>query len=649
MKLVVALLLVLLATSLSLAQPELYQQDSLAMELQIKGQFDLLSKGGSASIQSAKAALLLAPRDSFRQKVISASAQPAQNKIEFSWVDGNLGRKSFSYDAEVLTKNLRQKVRTKIPFPIINVEGVEEYLQPTKTIDSETPEIIAQASALAEGESDLFKVVFNLASWVEENVNYDLNTITAQASQKASWVLEHKQGVCDEMTSLFIAMARAVGIPARFIKGVSYSTSDLFAYPWQPHGWAEVYFPTIGWVSFDVTFGEYGYIDVTHINLRDDFDPQEPDTTYYWVGYNVDLKTEPLQVQVMIKKMGQAVPEEIGLKQETFSREVGFGSYNLVKGILANKADYYVATTLQLAIPKEIKIEGRNKRTILLSPYEERETYWLIKIPSDLETNYVYTFPTIIYSEKNTSFKGEFTALADGKSYSQTQIEKLILQNEDKVYSRQVNLDCQGPLEIELGGPAEVSCKIKNIGNTKLAEVMFCIDANCETINLPINQIFTKIIKTKGDKAGWNSIFATAENEFIEKKSSFTYAVLDPPQADIAFVSPKKIVFNDNQELLIQVGKTSFSSPLRAEITLHGPGISRSWEVAEIKQTELLPVKLSEIRLGFNNKFVVEVSWEDREGHKFQQQEVITVPGEASSFWEKIKMAFDTAINLLKI
>ena len=176
-----------------------------------------------------------------------------------------MGPHQFKYDAKIKTNNQRVEVRQKIPFPLApqDIAGFEGYLQPTATIDSNHPQIIAKATELVEGEDDLFKAVFTLANWVDDNVDYDLTTLTAGTSQKASWVLENREGVCDEMTSLFVAMARSVGIPARFVSGISYTTSDLFSEPWQPHGWAEVYFPEVGWVDFDITFGEYGYIDVT--------------------------------------------------------------------------------------------------------------------------------------------------------------------------------------------------------------------------------------------------------------------------------------------------------------------------------------------------------------------------------------------------
>ena len=62
-------------------------------------------------------------------------------------------------------------------------------------IDSDDKDIIELASKLIEGEDDLFVVVHKLAAWTKNNINYNLSTLTAEVSQKASWVLENRQGV----------------------------------------------------------------------------------------------------------------------------------------------------------------------------------------------------------------------------------------------------------------------------------------------------------------------------------------------------------------------------------------------------------------------------------------------------------------------
>ena len=408
-------LLFIFCLSLTLAE-NLYQYDSLQLQLVVNGEFNLMSTGTSPDVESAKVQLLLFPKDSFRQKILGFDTlgEKTEEEITFTWDNPDLGKKEFSYTTLVQIWNERTQIDSKINFPLTNEVNLSQYLLPTETIDSDNPKIIAKAAELAEGEDDAFNVAFNLANWVEENVEYDLNSLTELASQKASWVLENKEGVCDEMTSLFIAMCRSLGIPARFIFGVSYSTSELFDEPWQPHGWAEVYFSDQGWVPFDITFGEYGYVDVTHLQLREGNDPKDSSTLYEWHAHNVNLESNSLNFEVQVKDRGEVIEDEVQLEMEILSSEVNFGSYNLIKAILKNKESYYATATLQAALPKEIELIGKNRRTILLKPNEIKETYWIIKVPENLDPNYIWTFPMSIYSEKNISVADSFTAQRRG-------------------------------------------------------------------------------------------------------------------------------------------------------------------------------------------------------------------------------------------
>src|SRR3989344_4645013 len=446
-------IIVLFSISLVQAQENLYQYDSLNLQLNVLGQLSLLPTASNAQINEAQARLLLYPSKDYRQEIINwdSTGEVSGKEVNFVWNDGRIENKNFGYNTLIKTENKRLQVRTKIPFPIRDTQGNDEYLKPTATIDSNNVEVIAKASELAEGEDDLFKVAFKLSSWVESNVRYDLNSLTESTSQKASWVLQNKIGVCDEMTSLFVAMMRSLGVPARFVSGISYTTSPLFSNPWQPHGWAEVYFPDLGWVSFDIAFGEYGYIDVTHIKLRDGFDPKEPATRYEWLANDVKLVAQDLEMETSIKSKGAIVPENIHLEEEILAPEVAFGSYNLIKGILRNNAPYYAATTLQLAVPPEVVISGRNKRTILMGPGETKETYWIVQVSSKLDKSFIYTFPALIYSEKNITVRKTFTAQTGKPSYSKDEIEKLTVQDEEKSYSRTITITCDYPQALKVG------------------------------------------------------------------------------------------------------------------------------------------------------------------------------------------------------
>ncbi len=646
---------VLLFLSLSLAPANednnLYLYDSLKLQLNINGEVELVPQDSSSSIKELAVELKLFPQDDYRQKVLNMNAgegKVQKNKVLYEWDNPKLGKEKFGYSADVNTHNERVKVEFKVPFPLQNVpEELNIYTLPSPTIDSDNPDIIAKAAELVEGEDDVFKAAFKLASWVEENVKYDLNTLTAKASQPASWVLEHKEGVCDEMTSLFVAMARSQGIPARFVSGISYTTSELFEENWQPHGWAEVYFPEIGWVSFDIAFGEYGYVDVTHIKLKDSLDPSDPATKFEWLAKEVSMNAKELSLSInILDKVGKQ-PEEIQLEEEILGREVGPGSYNLIKGIIKNDAGYYAATTLQLVVPREIEILGRNKRTILLGPKEVKETYWIIRTPTNLNPYYWYTFPTLIYNERNVSVSDEFKVQKGNIFYTESEVRQLVVIPEDKTYSRKVALSCNIPKELMQNEEREVNCTIKNIGNANLKQVSFCIGGVCEYIDLLINQHKASQVKVKTDKVGWNKLMVSAENELIDKKVGFEYAVFDSPQLEFKLKYPEAITFGGDFRIDLGMNKTSFSSPQKVKAIISGAGFEQKFELEELTEPEELSTELRTDRISRTNKYQVEVNWEDKFGKSYSGTQEIVVAGKGNTFTEKIKILLNSLLGVL--
>lgn len=643
------LLLALLLLPLALAEENLYNYDSLTIDLDVESSFELVPSGSNARVEEVTTEIYLYPEESSRQQILQldSSGREQNQALAFAWNNPAIGKHSFGYDATIKTNNQRVQVRNKIPFPLNQQElaGWEEYLQPTATIDSSNPAIIAKAAELVEGEDDLFKAVFKLANWVDMNVEYDLSTLTAETSQKASWVLQNKEGVCDEMTSLFVAMARAVGIPARFVSGVSYTTSTLFTEPWQPHGWAEAYFPGVGWVSFDITFGEYGYIDVTHVKLRDGFDPQEAATRYEWLAHNVELKTSKLDVTSKVAARGRIISEELELEQEILAPEVDIGSFNLVKGILKNKADYYAATTLQLAVPPEVEILGKNKRTILLAPNEVKETVWVIKIGDALDENYIYTFPSLIWSEKNTSIKDSFMVQAGKPAYSKEEIEQLDVEVEERTYSRKVSFTCDFPEKLHLGEKAEVSCTIKNTGNTNLENLQFCIEKACERISLPINQQQRSTITVEGKIVGGNKILVTAENDLVQKTRSLQYTVLDEPQIGLSLEYPESVKYSEDFTLAMTLRKASFASPQKVNLIVRSFAGENSWEIEELLQHQEIGLEINSGGMGRKNKFEIIVTWQDEEGKKYSKKEKIMIMVNPASSADRVKMWMNAVVN----
>jgi transglutaminase-like putative cysteine protease len=82
---------------------------------------------------------------------------------------------------------------------------------------------------------------------------------------RASEVLRAGQGDCTEHSLLFLALARAAGIPCRGVHGLVYARYDdqVPALYW--HAWVEVKSGN-EWIALDPTFGQ-PVADPTHVAL----------------------------------------------------------------------------------------------------------------------------------------------------------------------------------------------------------------------------------------------------------------------------------------------------------------------------------------------------------------------------------------------
>ncbi|HKW71300.1 MAG TPA: transglutaminase family protein [Candidatus Dormibacteraeota bacterium] len=64
-------------------------------------------------------------------------------------------------------------------------------------------------------------------------------------------VLALKAGVCQDFAHLFIAVARAMRVPARYVSGYIHTPGERRAAA--SHAWAEAWVPGKGWIGFDAT------------------------------------------------------------------------------------------------------------------------------------------------------------------------------------------------------------------------------------------------------------------------------------------------------------------------------------------------------------------------------------------------------------
>lgn len=72
------------------------------------------------------------------------------------------------------------------------------------------------------------------------------------------FLLEKKEGYCNHFATAFVLLARAQGLPARFVQGFCVpikGKTQADVYSGMAHAWPEVYFEGIGWIPFEPTPG----------------------------------------------------------------------------------------------------------------------------------------------------------------------------------------------------------------------------------------------------------------------------------------------------------------------------------------------------------------------------------------------------------
>lgn len=494
--------------------------------------------------QELSAELEFYPKEYMQQTILSekfisdpeAEVTVTENGLLYLW---NTDATSYHFGTQstVQVENKLIKVYDKIPYPSPIDEEVQVYTLETEIIDI-TPEMDALAEELLAGEDDLYKAVFILANWTQHNVEYNLSTLNVQASQKSSYVLETREGVCDEITNLFISLARSRGIPARFASGMVYSNLNT---QFGAHGWAEVYIDG-QWIPVDVTFGTIGWIDPSHIKFKDELGSNEASVAYEWIGSNVAFDIGVVNFSTDIEDMGSSAEEYIDIEVEALKENAGPGSYIPLQITLSNPNNFYVP--VQLYLTKAPGVVGKNTKNVFLAPKEEKSAFWIIQIPEDIDPLYLYTttiqVQTMYGGLAETSF--DYASIYD--VYTEEEAEEIIsslLIDERKPYLDDVSLDCSLDKDLYYKTEtAQLSCRID--GNSDKVQVCFqeeCQDAaESMTWALPLTEYDSQ------------RLMVSAERNGEARYSYFDLNIITLPNLHIEDITPKEIDFSKKEDFL---------------------------------------------------------------------------------------------------
>ena len=145
--------------------------------------------------------------------------------------------------------------------PTPTAEDLSAYLRPELFLESDAPEIIAEAKKAAGGATAPRLEAERLTRYV----NALLEKKPTVSLPSAVEVLRTRVGDCNEHTALFVAMARSLGLPARIAVGLVYVRGGFYY-----HAWPEVYVQDGrgrgAWMPTDPTLNQFP-ADATHIRL----------------------------------------------------------------------------------------------------------------------------------------------------------------------------------------------------------------------------------------------------------------------------------------------------------------------------------------------------------------------------------------------
>lgn len=199
-------------------------------------------------------------------------------------------------------------------------EDLNEYLAATSLLPV-TGVVKDLADEITKDETTCLGKARAIYDWVVANMNRD-NSVIGCGQGDVCVLLETKLGKCTDINSVFVALCRAAGIPAREKFGVRINDSVITK---NQHCWAEFYLPGTGWVTADPA-------DVLKAVLTNEWDKESAETKelqeFYWGGsdekrvelsHGRDLILNPAQDGAALNNFGYPYAEVNGEAVDFYS------------------------------------------------------------------------------------------------------------------------------------------------------------------------------------------------------------------------------------------------------------------------------------------------------------------------------------------
>ena len=116
---------------------------------------------------------------------------------------------------------------------------------------------VTDIAKLAAGEGNPVRKIMRIVRYLQEHHAYSLSYDPHGAEPLNDFILHDRAAHCQYFASAVVVMARAVGIPARYVGGFyahePYGDGETVVRQRDAHAWAECWLDGAGWVTVDAT------------------------------------------------------------------------------------------------------------------------------------------------------------------------------------------------------------------------------------------------------------------------------------------------------------------------------------------------------------------------------------------------------------
>lgn len=611
---------------------------SIDASVKLISSIDIVPESTDYNLQSLDVNITFIPRNDDFQTVdstnfISIPKASVTNNEAYVYSWSNVKDESILYGFEARVSSVQKlpHVTQSVSFPIRG-DVDRKYLTQTETILSNSPSIRQKATEIVAGETDTLRAAHKIGVWVQENIEYDLSTLTAESTQDAQWVFDNKQGVCDELTTLYVAMLRSVGIPAKFVSGMVYTAAIDGGFG--AHAWAEVFIPDVGWVPFDPTFGQLGFVDATHIKMDEPRDFRDPSVGFLWRIQNAKVVPQAIDdIEVDVLDFQSTTIPQVSMEIKPLIDDVGASSFVPIEVQIVNLQDYYVPVQVFLTkVPAHI---GASQKQVLLDPRGAQTVYFIVKTPEVLREGYTYFSEVEVQDFFGTKSNTTVHYAPGNPQISEGEARSKFANKETGDYSEVVDATffCSGDKSIyyTYENNIDITCNVKSLSNKNIQNIRLCVEEECTRFDLGIAESkefkFTQVAEVKE----YNSILDIDIEHF---ESPVSIEVRDTPELEIEFRSPPDdLSYHETREIVVSL---KASEPL-GDMKIDLKGIEIKDNLYQLGATEgELVLFVSGKDISKSQSIDLMISFKDRNGKDYSVQESLEIEVTDIPFFTKV-------------